>query len=117
MRSNPADYDLVAPGNLQAVISLLAEQPGKWLPIAGGTDVMVQYAAGKLTKRNWVGMHLYASARTRNRQPGISFACASGTLDWRNRQPESWNTGRKYRQRISRCRFPARVVSLRGRID
>src|SRR5260370_1680365 len=56
MRSNPADYDLVAPGNLQAVISLLAEQPGKWLPIAGGTDVMVQYAAGKLTKRNLVSI-------------------------------------------------------------
>src|SRR6266853_5579411 len=56
MRSNPADNDLVAPGNLQAVISLLAEQPGKWLPIAGGTDVMVQYAAGKLTKRNLVSI-------------------------------------------------------------
>jgi CO/xanthine dehydrogenase FAD-binding subunit len=48
MRSNPADYELIAPGKLQAVVSLLAEQPGKWLPIAGGTDVMVQYAAGKL---------------------------------------------------------------------
>jgi CO/xanthine dehydrogenase FAD-binding subunit len=56
MRSNPADYDLVAPGNLQTVISLLAEQPGKWLPIAGGTDVMVQYAAGKLTKQNLVSI-------------------------------------------------------------
>ena len=56
MRSNPADFDLVAPGNLQTVISLLAEQPGKWLPVAGGTDVMVQYAAGKLTKRNLVSI-------------------------------------------------------------
>src|ERR1700674_1902672 len=52
MRSDPADYELIAPGNLQAVVSLLADEPGKWLPIAGGTDVMVQYAAGKLPARN-----------------------------------------------------------------
>jgi OHCU decarboxylase len=48
MRSRPSEYDMVAPGSLQAVVSLLANEPGTWLPIAGGTDVMVQYAAGKL---------------------------------------------------------------------
>src|SRR6202167_5212684 len=51
MRSNPSDYEMVAPNNLQAVVSLLAEEPGMWLPIAGGTDVMVQYAAGRLAAR------------------------------------------------------------------
>jgi CO/xanthine dehydrogenase FAD-binding subunit len=56
MRSNPADYDLVAPGSLQAVVSLLAKEPGQWLPIAGGTDVMVQYAAGKLPSRKLVSI-------------------------------------------------------------
>jgi CO/xanthine dehydrogenase FAD-binding subunit len=56
MRSNPADYELIAPDKLQAVLSLLAEQPGKWLPIAGGTDVMVQYAAGKLPSRKLVSI-------------------------------------------------------------
>ncbi len=56
MRSDPADYRFVAPGNLQGVMSLLAEQPGEWLPIAGGTDVMVQYAAGKLNGRNLVSI-------------------------------------------------------------
>lgn len=56
MRSDPADYELVAPGSLQAVLSLLAEQPGEWLPIAGGTDVMVQYAAGKLPARKLVSL-------------------------------------------------------------
>ena len=54
MRSNPADYQLVAPASLQAVVSLLAAEPGGWLPIAGGTDVMVQYAAGKLPARKLV---------------------------------------------------------------
>jgi CO/xanthine dehydrogenase FAD-binding subunit len=56
MRSNPTDYQLVAPASLQAAISLLAAEPGGWLPIAGGTDVMVQYAAGKLPARRLVSI-------------------------------------------------------------
>src|SRR6478752_7110846 len=56
MRSNPAEYQLVAPASLQAVVSLLAAEPGAWLPIAGGTDLMVQYAAGKLPARKLVSI-------------------------------------------------------------
>lgn len=56
MRSDPSDYALIAPGNLQAVVQLLADEPGNWLPIAGGTDVMVQYAAGKLPARKLVSI-------------------------------------------------------------
>jgi CO/xanthine dehydrogenase FAD-binding subunit len=56
MRSNLANYQLIAPASLQAVISLLAEDPGGWLPIAGGTDIMVQYAAGKLSARKLISI-------------------------------------------------------------
>src|ERR1700731_1428347 len=56
MRSDPADYQLVAPDTLQAVVSLLAAEPGAWLPIAGGTDVMVQYATGKLPPQRLVSI-------------------------------------------------------------
>jgi CO/xanthine dehydrogenase FAD-binding subunit len=56
MRSDPAEYELVAPGSLQAVVSLLSVEPGAWLPIAGGTDVMVQYAAGTLSARKLVSV-------------------------------------------------------------
>src|SRR5271155_2620354 len=56
MRSNPCDYEMVAPGSLHAVVSLLAKAPGVWLPIAGGTDVMVQYTAGKLLARKLVSV-------------------------------------------------------------
>jgi OHCU decarboxylase len=56
MRSNPSDYEMVAPGSLQAIVSLLAKEPGLWLPIAGGTDVMVQFAAGKLPARKLVSI-------------------------------------------------------------
>src|SRR6202142_3750466 len=47
---------MVAHGNLNSIISLLANEPGGWLPIAGGTDVMVQYAAGKLAARRLVSI-------------------------------------------------------------
>src|SRR6266478_95167 len=56
MRSDPAEYELVAPASLAAVLSLLAAQPGMWLPIAGGTDVMVGYAAGQLPARRLVSI-------------------------------------------------------------
>ena len=56
MRSHPSDYEMVAPGSLNTIISLLANEPGVWLPIAGGTDVMVQYAAGKLAARKLVSI-------------------------------------------------------------
>jgi OHCU decarboxylase len=56
MRSNPGEYELVVPPSLAGVLALLSEQPGEWLPIAGGTDVMVQYAAGKLAARKLVSL-------------------------------------------------------------
>ena len=56
MRAHPANYELVAPGDFRAVLSLLAKEPGAWLPIAGGTDVMVQYAAGTLPRRKLVSI-------------------------------------------------------------
>ncbi len=56
MRADPAEYRLVSPGKLQAVLSLLAGEPAQWLPIAGGTDVMVLYSAGKLPNRNLINI-------------------------------------------------------------
>jgi CO/xanthine dehydrogenase FAD-binding subunit len=56
MRADPADYKLASPGSLQGVLSLLSAEPKRWLPIAGGTDVMVLYSAGKLPNRNLVNL-------------------------------------------------------------
>jgi CO/xanthine dehydrogenase FAD-binding subunit len=78
MRADPNDYELVAPGNLSAVVSLLAAQPGTWLPIAGGTDVMVQYAAGKLTARKMVSLWNLPELRqieVANSELNIGAAC------------------------------------------
>ena len=56
MRAFPAQYDLVSPGSLGAVLAALQDDPGKWLPIAGGTEIMVLYSAGKLPQRNLVNL-------------------------------------------------------------
>src|SRR3989442_4747209 len=56
MRADPSEYKLVSPGNLQGALSLLAAEPAQWLPIAGGTDVMVLYSAGKLLSRNVINI-------------------------------------------------------------
>lgn len=56
MRSNPCDYEMIAPGSLRATVALLASEPGVWLPIAGGTDVMVQYSAGNLAARKLISI-------------------------------------------------------------
>ena len=57
MRANPADYSLVSPGTLPAVLALLAESPGRYTPIAGGTELMVQFAAGRLRARSLVNIY------------------------------------------------------------
>jgi CO/xanthine dehydrogenase FAD-binding subunit len=56
VRANPGEYELVAPRTLPEVLSRLAQEPGTWLPIAGGTDVMVLYSAGNLRARKLVSI-------------------------------------------------------------
>jgi CO/xanthine dehydrogenase FAD-binding subunit len=56
MRSNVAQYELVAPGSLDAVLALLAAEPGAWMPMAGGTELMVALGAGRLEQRKLVSL-------------------------------------------------------------
>jgi CO/xanthine dehydrogenase FAD-binding subunit len=56
VRARPAQYDLVSPGSLATALDMLACDPGKWLPIAGATEIMVLYSAGKLTQRNLINL-------------------------------------------------------------
>jgi CO/xanthine dehydrogenase FAD-binding subunit len=77
MKSDPADYDLIAPGSLQAAVTLLAENPA-WLPIAGGTDVMVQFAAGTLAARKLLSIWNLPELRRIENSPGelrVGAAC------------------------------------------
>ena len=56
MRGNAAMHDLIAPGDLGAVLQLLAAEPGAWTPIAGGTELMVAFAAGRLASPKLVSL-------------------------------------------------------------
>lgn len=56
MRGDPAMHNLLAPGSLGAVLDLLAAEPGKWTPIAGGTELMVAFSAGRLTSPKLVSL-------------------------------------------------------------
>ena len=57
MRSNVRDYDLIAPASLKAVLKTLAESPGHYTPIAGGTELMVALGAGRLTQKNLLSIN------------------------------------------------------------
>jgi CO/xanthine dehydrogenase FAD-binding subunit len=48
MRGNAESHEFIAPGSLASVLDLLAAEPGVWTPIAGGTEIMVAHAAGRL---------------------------------------------------------------------
>jgi len=56
MRGNAEAHQMVAPGTLAEVLRLLADEPGKWTPIAGGTELMVAYAAGRLPASKLVSL-------------------------------------------------------------
>jgi CO/xanthine dehydrogenase FAD-binding subunit len=56
MRGNAEAHAMIAPGSLPAVLELLAAAPGEWTPIAGGTELMVAYAAGRLSPQKLVSL-------------------------------------------------------------
>jgi CO/xanthine dehydrogenase FAD-binding subunit len=47
---------MIAPGSLATVLELLAGAPGEWTPIAGGTELMVAHAAGRLSAARLVSL-------------------------------------------------------------
>jgi CO/xanthine dehydrogenase FAD-binding subunit len=56
MRSFLPSYTLRQATTLEAALAILAEEPGAWRPFAGGTDLMVQLAAGTLPHRQYVNV-------------------------------------------------------------
>jgi CO/xanthine dehydrogenase FAD-binding subunit len=56
MRAYVPEYDLVAPDSLSETLRLISREPGIWRPIAGGTDIMVLFEAGKLPYRKLLSL-------------------------------------------------------------
>jgi CO/xanthine dehydrogenase FAD-binding subunit len=66
MRSNVAEYSLIAPGTLNEALQTLAAEPGRFLPLAGGTEVMVALAAGRLPQKQLLSLHRLRELRFLN---------------------------------------------------
>lgn len=56
MRSRLSEYRLRLPSTLDDALAILADEPGRWRPFAGGTDLMVLLEAGKLAHREYVDL-------------------------------------------------------------
>jgi CO/xanthine dehydrogenase FAD-binding subunit len=78
MRGDAEAHELVAPGTLAAVLELMAEAPGKWTPIAGGTELMVAHAAGRLPASKLVSLWGIPDLRFINTTPE-TIAMGAGT--------------------------------------
>ena len=84
MRGNPAMHDLIAPGSLGAVLDLLAAEPGVWTPIAGGTELMVAFSAGKLNTPKLVSLWGIADLRAiETNAESVVIGAAATFLDLR----------------------------------
>lgn len=87
MRGNAEAHQLVAPGTLAAVLALMAAEPGAWTPIAGGTELMVAFSAGRLTAPKLVSLWGIRDLRFIDANPE-SIVIGAGTtfLDMRRHQ-------------------------------
>ena len=119
----PTAHEMVAPGNLAAVLDLIASAPGEWTPIAGGTELMVAFASGRLSARKLVSLWGVPELRFIETKPesiaigagttfldlraacqcgrGFSTACAVGKLDWFGSEPEPRYARRKPGERFA----------------
>jgi CO/xanthine dehydrogenase FAD-binding subunit len=87
MRGNAAEHQLIAPGSLSAVLELMAREPGAWTPIAGGTELMVAFSAGRLAQRKLVNLWGISELRFIDTNPR-SIVIGAGTtfLDLRSHE-------------------------------
>lgn len=63
MRSNVSEYELVGAASLGEALQMLAAEPGRLTPIAGGTELMVALAAGRLAHKRLLSLHAVRELR------------------------------------------------------
>lgn len=84
MRGNAQAHEMVAPGSLAAVLDLIASAPGEWTPIAGGTELMVAFASGRLSAHKLVSLWGVPELRFIETTPeGIAIGAGTTFLDLR----------------------------------
>jgi CO/xanthine dehydrogenase FAD-binding subunit len=56
MRGDVPACDVRVPASLEEALATLAREPGRWRPLAGGTDLMVPFAAGRLADTRFLSL-------------------------------------------------------------
>src|SRR5215469_7508172 len=85
MRGDAETHQMVAPGTLAGVLELIAGEPGAWTPIAGGTELMVAHAAGRLPASRFVSLWGIADLRfIASRPESITIGAGATFTDIRN---------------------------------
>ena len=56
MRTHLQGYEMAGTSSLADALRVLAAEPGRWLPFAGGTDLMVLMEAGRLPGRHYLNI-------------------------------------------------------------
>lgn len=56
MHSDPVQFDVTTATTLEAVLMQLAAEPGRYTPIAGGTELMVAFNTGRLTSHSLISI-------------------------------------------------------------
>jgi len=56
LRGQVPDCAVQVPATLQEALEILAREPGRWRPLAGGTDLMVPFAAGRLADTRFLSL-------------------------------------------------------------
>lgn len=60
MRSDATGYELTAPASLQALLTEIASEPGRYAVLSGGTEMMVALNTGRLASRSLLSIrHLH----------------------------------------------------------
>lgn len=87
MRSNASHYDLIAPGSLTSILRTLADSPGEYTPIAGGTELMVALGAGRLAPKKLISLWGIRELRFIDVAPDVVTVGAATTFTDLRRYP------------------------------
>ena len=84
MRSDPAQFEFTAAASLRAVLEQLATEPGRYTPMAGGTELMVAFNTGRLAARSLVSIqHLTELRFIRQDEEAVHIGAGSTFSDIR----------------------------------
>jgi CO/xanthine dehydrogenase FAD-binding subunit len=84
MRGNVPDCTVKVPGSLAEALETLAQEPGRWRPLAGGTDLMVPFAAGRLADTHFLSLQRLDALRAiEPDDEGITFGALVTYTDLR----------------------------------